>query len=84
MNMLLDLSAFSNALTTMADDIQGIVSPIAIVAMVICGIGWIISGQKGADNMKEMFKRILIGCIIALGAVSIVNWITTLSSTIGG
>ncbi|HCA34350.1 MAG TPA: hypothetical protein DEP00_04610 [Lachnospiraceae bacterium] len=83
MNMLLDLSAFSTTLEQVASDIQGIVSPIAVVAMVICGIGWIISGQKGADNMKEMFKRILIGCVIALGASAIVTWITTLANTVG-
>ena len=83
MNMLLDLSAFSTTLEQVDSDIQGIVSPIAVVAMVICGIGWIISGQKGADNMKEMFKRILIGCVIALGASAIVTWITTLANTVG-
>lgn len=81
--------AYDNGLGNATTMIEGLaatmktyVTPVATVALVICGLWWIIGGKKSSDEAKSWLKRIAVGIAIAYAATAIVNWIESLASQI--
>lgn len=71
----------TNVIENITSSVQNIVSPLAILALIVCGIGYIVSGRQGAEQSKEMFKRILIGVVIVYAATSIVTFLVSTAQT---
>lgn len=66
-------SNLSNSFTEIASQVTTIVTPLAILALVVCGL-FIVLSRDLAQQAKQWIQRILIGSVIALSASSLVDW----------
>lgn len=66
-------SNLGNSFTEIASQVTTIVTPLAILALVVCGL-LIILSRDLAQQAKQWIQRILIGSVIALSASSLVDW----------
>ncbi len=72
-------STLSSSLTSVANSIKTIVNPIGIIAMIICGIMYIVSqNPQTAEKAKVWGLRILIGVVVVNVADKIIEWAQTL------
>lgn len=62
-------------INTVSSDISGLIVPVAIMALVICGIWYIVASRQGKQEVMSKLKDILIGALIALSASSIIAWV---------
>lgn len=67
-------------LETLAEQLTSLVIPIAIIALIICGIWYIVASRNNQSAVTDMLKKIALGCLIALGASSIVSWLASLAN----
>ena len=73
-----------NLITTVGNELLGLVNPIAIVAMIACGILWVISSDpQTVQKAKSWLFRIAIGIAVANLAVSVVNLISNSTNGVG-
>ena len=66
-------SNLGNSFTEIATQVTTIVTPFAILALIVCGL-FIILSRDLAQQAKQWIQRIAIGCVIALSASSLVAW----------
>ena len=66
-------SNLGNSFTEIATQVTTIVTPLAILALIVCGL-FIILSRDLAQQAKQWIQRIAIGCVIALSASSLVAW----------
>lgn len=66
-------SNLGNSFTEIASQVTTIVTPLAILALVVCGL-FIVLSRDLAQQAKQWIQRILIGSVIALSASSLVDW----------
>lgn len=66
-------SNLSNSFTKIATQVTDVVTPLAILALIVCGL-FIILSRDLAQQAKQWIQRIAIGCVIALSASSLVDW----------
>lgn len=66
-------SNLSNSFTEIATQVTDVVTPLAILALIVCGL-FIILSRDLAQQAKQWIQRIAIGCVIALSASSLVDW----------
>lgn len=60
-----------NGIYEICDTAQPLVLALVVLALLVLGIGTIVSGAEGHMKFKESMKWIIIGSAIAFGAVSI-------------
>ena len=66
-------SNLGNSFTEIASQVTTIVTPLAILALVVCGL-FIVLSRDLAQQAKQWIQRILIGSVIAHSASSLVDW----------
>lgn len=74
---------FDNIVTKLEDiasSLASIVVPLAIVALIVCGLWYIVASRNNQSAVLDKLKTVAIGCLIALGASSIVSWIASLAN----
>ncbi len=76
-------SLFDNIVSMLegiATSLASVVVPLAIVALIACGLWYIVASRNSQSAVMDKLKTVAIGCLIALGASSIVSWLASLAN----
>jgi len=64
----------TDAMNNLSSAMTSLLVPLAVVVLVGCGLVMMIS-QNLAEAAKHKIQYVIIGCVIVLGATSIVQWL---------
>lgn len=67
----------TDAMNNLSSAMTSLLVPLAVVVLVGCGLVMMIS-QNLAEAAKHKIKYVIIGCVIVLGATSIVQWLASI------
>lgn len=70
-------SNITTALNKVISSLSAIVPAVAILGLIICGLLFLISNEKAREGKDKIFK-VIQGCVIALGATSIITWLQSI------
>lgn len=67
----------TDAMNNLSSAMTSLLVPLAVVVLVGCGLVMMIS-QNLAETAKHKIQYVIIGCVIVLGATSIVQWLASI------
>ena len=67
----------TDAMNNLSSAMTSLLVPLAVVVLVGCGLVIMIS-QTLAEAAKHKIQYVIIGCVIVLGATSIVQWLASI------
>lgn len=74
------MDAFARVLLSLVTENQAYVYVGVIVALFVTGIGLIIPSRKLHEAVLSFVPFIIIGCVVALGAVQLGEWLAAKSA----
>ena len=75
-------TSITNLLTRLATELKGIANPLGIVAMICCGLLWLVSSDpQTVMKAKQWLFRIFIGIVVVNLASTVIE---AISSSVAG